>query len=210
MAHKDPAKNVASVQAWRKAHPEEYKRRGREWYQKHREAILAQRKQEVVEGGQVAERMRETARRSYTKHADRRRQEKRDHYASLTSDQVARHRSHGREWRAANQEKARESVRQSALRLRLKVLGHYSGGHMKCACCAESALEFLALDHIYGGGGRERRALGGGGRQFRHLVAQGFPPGYQVLCHNCNLARGFYGTCPHESETVLTLVGRGC
>jgi hypothetical protein len=22
--------------------------------------------------------------------------------------------------------------------------------------------------------------------------------GYRVLCHNCNLARGFYGYCPHE------------
>ena len=25
-----------------------------------------------------------------------------------------------------------------------------------------------------------------------------YPPGYQVLCHNCNLAKGFYGSCPHQ------------
>jgi hypothetical protein len=23
-----------------------------------------------------------------------------------------------------------------------------------------------------------------------------------VLCHNCNMARGFYGVCPHEKENA--------
>lgn len=25
-----------------------------------------------------------------------------------------------------------------------------------------------------------------------------YPKGFQVLCHNCNLAKGFYGKCPHQ------------
>ena len=25
-----------------------------------------------------------------------------------------------------------------------------------------------------------------------------FPDGFQILCHNCNQAKGYYGICPHE------------
>jgi hypothetical protein len=27
---------------------------------------------------------------------------------------------------------------------------------------------------------------------------QGYPPGFRVLCHNCNMAIGLFGVCPHE------------
>lgn len=27
-----------------------------------------------------------------------------------------------------------------------------------------------------------------------------YPPGFRVLCSNCNFARGKYGHCPHERE----------
>jgi hypothetical protein len=30
------------------------------------------------------------------------------------------------------------------------------------------------------------------------LAKHGYPDTFQLLCHNCNLARGFYGTCPHQ------------
>ena len=46
-----------------------------------------------------------------------------------------------------------------------------------------------------------------GGRQHRKeikqeniclwLVQNNFPEGFQLLCNNCNLAKGFYGECPH-------------
>ena len=25
-----------------------------------------------------------------------------------------------------------------------------------------------------------------------------FPKGFQILCHNCNQTKGYYGKCPHE------------
>jgi len=28
----------------------------------------------------------------------------------------------------------------------------------------------------------------------------GYPDGFRVLCHNCNMAYGFYKTCPHVRE----------
>jgi len=83
---------------------------------------------------------------------------------------------------------------------RLTVLTHYSGGVLKCACCAESIYEFLCLDHIDGGGNTHRKALGSR-YIYSWIITQGFPLGYQVLCHNCNQAKGFYGLCPHTIQT---------
>ena len=33
------------------------------------------------------------------------------------------------------------------LATRLRVLAHYSGGSMRCACCSENEIEFLGIDH---------------------------------------------------------------
>jgi hypothetical protein len=88
-------------------------------------------------------------------------------------------------------------------RMRLRVLSHYSGGAPACRCCGEDRLEFLALDHIDGNGNEHRRSSGvgrGGARAYRWAIRNGFPPIFRVLCHNCNMAIGFYGECPHERE----------
>lgn len=80
--------------------------------------------------------------------------------------------------------------------LRLQALAAYGN---KCTCCGESHYEFLAIDHINGGGHKHRKELKRRGTSYyTWLRREGFPPGYQVLCHNCNLAKGFYGKCPHE------------
>jgi len=65
-----------------------------------------------------------------------------------------------------------------------------------CECCGESTHEFLALDHINGGGTAQRKVISG--KVLVKLVARGQIDGIRLLCHNCNLARGFYGFCPHE------------
>lgn len=85
--------------------------------------------------------------------------------------------------------------------LRLEVLRAYSAGTPACSCCGETMMQFLALDHINGGGRKHRQELGGGG-YWTWLRANDFPPGFRVLCHNCNLGRQFNGgTCPHEETT---------
>lgn len=85
-------------------------------------------------------------------------------------------------------------------RVRHEVLCHYSEGPPQCACCGEATIEFLCIDHIHGGGNEHRRtARIRSGASFNYWIKrQGFPEGFQVLCHNCNMAKGFYGRCPHE------------
>ena len=63
----------------------------------------------------------------------------------------------------------------------------------------ENKFEFLALDHVNGGGREERKT-----RSTQQIaltaIREGFPDTYRVLCHNCNQAIGWYGKCPHENE----------
>jgi len=101
-------------------------------------------------------------------------------------------------WAKSNPEKKRASGMGTRLKYRTTVIEHYGGA---CACCGEQEMMFLAIDHIGGGGTKHRASLGDAGRGstfYRWLTKQGFPPGYRVLCHNCNMAIGFYGSCPHE------------
>lgn len=85
-------------------------------------------------------------------------------------------------------------VRQSSTpteykRLRWEALYKY-GGADGCACCGIKHVPFLAVDHIDGKGAEERREVGGSLALLRRLRREGWPGGYQVLCHNCNWAKG--------------------
>lgn len=83
---------------------------------------------------------------------------------------------------------------------RRKLIEFYGG---QCECCEESHIEFLCIDHIAGGGARERKRLGTTAyyRKLFQSMAKGVKlDGYRVLCHNCNMALGFYGYCPHRTR----------
>lgn len=61
--------------------------------------------------------------------------------------------------------------------------------------------------HVAGGGNAHRRTLtkdgsiAGSPRFYAWLRHQHYPPGFQVLCHNCNFAKS-HGGCPHEGGRV--------
>ena len=42
----------------------------------------------------------------------------------------------------------------------------------------------------------------GGKTFYSYLRNKGWPTGYRVLCHNCNMSLGFYGHCPHQESEV--------
>ena len=76
-------------------------------------------------------------------------------------------------------------------------------GGCRCNCCGETEIMFLTIDHINGGGTKHMRTLANNGRLFYDwLEKNNFPPGYQVLCQNCNT--GKYrngGICPHNLKS---------
>ena len=97
--------------------------------------------------------------------------------------------------------RASERGRTYRQRLRLDALIHYSGDPPRCCCCDERTLDFLTIDHINGGGRALHKQLGGW-RFFVWLKKNNFSPGFQVLCMNCNFAKGVRGKCPHQHEAA--------
>lgn len=91
--------------------------------------------------------------------------------------------------------RTRDVVRERWRLKRLKVLTHYG---MKCQCCGEAQLEFLAVDHINNDGCLHRKTTKL--NIYDWIIKNNFPRGFQILCHNCNMAKGFYGYCPHAKK----------
>ena len=95
-------------------------------------------------------------------------------------------------------ERNNEYVKEYSRRRRKIILQFYGGNPPKCKCCGESIIQFLCIDHINGGGSKHRKEMGqSGSNLYRWIVKNDFPKGFQVLCNNCNMAKGFYGECPH-------------
>lgn len=103
----------------------------------------------------------------------------------------------------ANKTKTRKQIQQYGTKyrqsVRAKVIAAYGGA---CACCGETEPLFLAVDHINNDGAARRRELNmKGGSGFNSwIIKNNFPDTLQLLCHNCNCAKGYYGRCPHETN----------
>ena len=72
-----------------------------------------------------------------------------------------------------------------------------------CACCGYSDLRFLSVDHIDGRknlSAKEKKL--GSSNLWRYLIKIGLPSGYQILCHNCNIAKGRGKYCPHQIDKM--------
>jgi hypothetical protein len=140
-----------------------------------------------------------------------------------------------REWRDANREIYRQQSRDSRNRklanatpeeaaairkaeadktkrlhaiCRSQVFEAYGG--YKCNCCGETEPMFLSIDHVDNNGAEERKSglyAGSGVGFYQWLRKSGFPPGYQVLCMNCNTGKHKNGgVCPHQ-QSFLPLKG---
>lgn len=84
-------------------------------------------------------------------------------------------------------------------RIRQEAIMAY-GGYV-CACCGETEPLFLTIDHIDNDGADHRREIGGGANFGKWLKDHGYPPGFQVLCFNCNIGKAHNGgECPHKGR----------
>ena len=117
------------------------------------------------------------------------------------------------EERKANQKKNRDKP--ESKENRLKVLQYYSKRLSKsnipcCNCCGlNSHIEFLTIDHI---AGRQEMDSEPELKKLKYMsklsgtalviwiIKNNFPKGFQILCHNCNQTKGYYGQCPLENK----------
>lgn len=103
-------------------------------------------------------------------------------------------------WRNDNRDKAnkisRESKKKYEERCKDLVFEHYG---KVCACCGESNKIFLSIDHINGGGTKQRKEMKE--KITTWLVRNSFPNGFQTLCFNCNWGKHInHGICPHKEK----------
>lgn len=152
---------------------------------------------------------KEYSKKRYLEHGDRIRAKGREYYHSNPEERYKKHRewvvankaraaAWRKEWNRLNPDKVETIRLNHKNKLKKEVIAAYGG---VCACCEEDILNFLTIDHIDGGGNAHRRELknNGGGSFYSYLRKNGWPEGYQVLCFNCNMSKGFLGTCPHQS-----------
>lgn len=97
-------------------------------------------------------------------------------------------------WQKNNPDKAKQQKLRANRRLRKEILEHYG---LVCKCCGETQVKFLSIDHINGGGNKHRKEVVGHSSIYQWLKTNKYPDGFQTLCHNCNMSKGFYGECPH-------------
>lgn len=105
-------------------------------------------------------------------------------------------------WNANNRPKRNLNASKYRMRVRCEAISHYSSGANSCSCCGESHFEFLCIDHTNGGGNkhREQSNITSGHHMIAWLRRKGYPPGFRVLCHNCNSSIGYWGYCPHQTD----------
>jgi 5-methylcytosine-specific restriction endonuclease McrA len=109
------------------------------------------------------------------------------------------------EMRKANQALHPQTGLAKSKRFRDKIreltLAAYGG---VCVCCGEDELVFLTVDHIIP---VHNRARPSSYQLCLQLRKQGFPSGYQILCFNCNHAKGTSEACPHQRIVKRKLHG---
>ncbi len=103
-------------------------------------------------------------------------------------------------WRKNNKDKMSIYKRNSKIRLQLLVFNHYTNNNIRCQCigCSETNIGFLTIDHINNDGAKHRKAIGSL-NLYSWIKQNNYPPGFQVLCFNCNCGktRNIDNSCPH-------------
>ena len=104
--------------------------------------------------------------------------------------------------------KIKKNTQEQTVQFKLEVFTHYSKEISDsdvpiCACCRIDDIRFLTLDHIDG-----RKHLPKREQKlktlplWRHIKNTGFPKGYQILCYNCNIAKGTSLYYPHQLDKM--------
>jgi len=123
------------------------------------------------------------------------------------------YRGYVRKYRNKDPERYRALDRASHRRKKEKVLKAYGG--QICACCGEHHFSMLTIDHVNNDGAEHRKKISGGAknvgsRLYQWLITNKFPPGFQVLCFNCNSSKHINkGICEHKIEEGSTTIPKG-
>lgn len=93
-----------------------------------------------------------------------------------------------RDYYNSHKEQLRRYQRELRIKNKHDVIFHYTNGKMCCMACGYDVFEILTVDHIYGNGGKHRRAINSISI-WQWLIRNNYPKAYQILCYNCNILK---------------------
>lgn len=104
--------------------------------------------------------------------------------------------------KACLNEKSKKWMREELVVLRNKILSILGN---KCVWCGENDFRCLQIDHINGGGSKERREQKGATTYYKYIIDEinNKTNRYQILCANCNW-RKRYDNC--EKDGIITSI----
>jgi hypothetical protein len=154
----------------------------KEYYEKHKEEI---RKKNHANYLKNKEAHQQYSKRWRKEHPEARRAGEARYRAKHHEQEVKRHAN----YRRRRHDEIRLKNRKYYTLAKVEVLRHYSNNpYPKCVRCGEVDIRCLTIDHINGGGNRERKETSGR-KVYTWLRNIGFPKGYQTLCMNCQLKK---------------------
>lgn len=108
------------------------------------------------------------------------------------------------DWAKRNPDRRKLITKKSQAKRKTKikklVFDFYGGA--ACRCCGEDNEIFLTMDHMNNDGARHRREIKEKNLA-EWLYKNKFPPGFQVLCRNCNWGKyANKGVCPHKTKAT--------
>ncbi len=162
---------------WRVVHKQEQAEYRRKYYAAHREELVEYgRKYYMAHKEECAERRRIY----YQKH----KQERKESHRKWAAAHKEERKEYNRNWCIAHPDQhritAKKSNRKMLLVWRQKVFDLLGE---RCVSCGYTDRRALQIDHIHGGGGKERDC--GLVAMYRRIIRLG-GEGYQILCANCN------------------------
>lgn len=134
----------------------------------------------LVKGTPQYQRHLEWNKKWYWEHPEQRREYSRNYYWTHRVGRLLYARKHGKSYRPVHRQKLKEAA-----------IRHYSP-EMNCVRCGFGDIRALSMDHINGGGGQHRRSI----RKYGYgiydwVIKNHFPPGFQVLCMNCQFIKRY-------------------
>ena len=117
-----------------------------------------------------------------------------EYYKKNRERLLAQKRQWWKEWYPKHKQELVPEINRKKWALKREVLTHYGNGKCVCVSCGYSDIRALTIDHINGGGHKERKRLGkgidrGGVPFYRWLRKNDYPKGHQTLCMNCQLIK---------------------
>lgn len=127
---------------------------------------------------------------------------RKNYYRKNQAKQIAA----AKKWNEENADQFRLNTSSRYRKLRDEAIAAYGGPI--CACCGYGDGEplFLAIDHVENNQREYAEKLGRphvGAFLIKWLKENGYPEGFQILCHSCNQAKHANGgVCPHKIKKV--------